>query len=78
MVHRLLLGIIALCIGGIGSISPDTDHFLSLVTGGKTELGMFHSLVYIKFFAWLAGSCLAGLIAICFLKRFNHVETKQG
>lgn len=58
---RKLAFFVGLC-GGIGSISIDLDHILSMATGGVVPWTMFHSPIVALAFVCLCSGCFIALI----------------
>jgi len=66
MVNRSLLRKSAFIIwisASVGSVSPDLDHFTSIILQNKEIWSVLHHLDITQFFIWLALASLVGLIA---------------
>jgi hypothetical protein len=54
---------------GIGSVLPDTDHFISLITGKENLWGIFHHNPYVSVIIGIFVTSSVGLLANLVLKR---------
>jgi len=61
-------------LSGIGSVLPDTDHAISLITGKENLWGIFHHNPYILIVIGLFIASGIGLLANLVLKRKGVIE----
>ncbi len=60
--HTRCYWLIAGVATALGSVSPDSGHFLNIVTNGTVSWDYFHHLTVL--FAWVFGASTLGLIAV--------------